>query len=127
MGNIEVLRIGHVIEKYSVPKKILIAFHNGSNCNYHFIIKQFAKELNCLGENTEKCIAVLQSLQFQQKEKVTRINENKEVAENISYILQFIDSARFMASLISNFVNNLSVGIYEIKCKYGHDDKKWET
>ena len=25
--------------KYSVPKKILIVFHNGSNYDYHFIIK----------------------------------------------------------------------------------------
>ena len=25
--------------KYSEPKKFLIAFHNGSNYDYHFIIK----------------------------------------------------------------------------------------
>ena len=43
--------------KYSVPKKIPIVFHNGSNCDYHFIIKEleeFFKKLTCLGENTEK-------------------------------------------------------------------------
>ena len=40
---------------------------------------------------------------------------------------KFIDSARFMASSLSNLVNNLSEGIYKIKCKYGHDDKKCET
>ena len=33
------------------------------------------------------------------------------------YILQFIDSARLMASS-SNLVNNLSEGIHKIKCKY---------
>ena len=27
--------------KYSVPKKIPIVFHNGSNNDYHFIIKEF--------------------------------------------------------------------------------------
>ena len=32
-----------------------------------------------------------------------------------------------MANSLSNLVNNLSEGIYEIKCKYGHDDKKRET
>ena len=32
-----------------------------------------------------------------------------------------------MASLLSNFVNNLSEGIHRIKCKYGDDDKKSET
>ena len=35
--------------------------------------------------------------------------------------------ARFMASSLSNLVNNLSEGIHRIKCKYGHDDKKCET
>ena len=29
--------------KYSVPKKIAIVFHNGSNYGYHSIIKQFFK------------------------------------------------------------------------------------
>ena len=43
--------------KYSVPEKIHIAFHNGSNCDYPFIIKKSAEEYNkqftYLGENTE--------------------------------------------------------------------------
>ena len=30
--------------KYSVSKRIPIAFHNGSNYDYHFIIKELAKE-----------------------------------------------------------------------------------
>ena len=30
--------------KYSVPKKILIAFHNGSNYDYYFIIKELTEE-----------------------------------------------------------------------------------
>ena len=30
--------------KYSVPKKSPIAFHNGCNYDYHFIIKEFAEE-----------------------------------------------------------------------------------
>ena len=46
--------------------------------------------------------------------------------QKLYYILQFIDSARFMASLLSNLVNNLSEGIHRIKCKYGYDDKKCE-
>ena len=41
--------------------------------------------------------------------------------------LQFIDSARFMASSLSNLVNNLSEGIHKIKWKYEHDDKKCES
>ena len=30
--------------KYSVPKGIAIIFHNGSNYDYHFTIKELAKE-----------------------------------------------------------------------------------
>ena len=46
--------------KHSVSKNIPIVFHNGSNHNYHFIIKELAEEIKkkfaCLGENTEKYI-----------------------------------------------------------------------
>ena len=47
--------------------------------------------------------------------------------QKVSSILLFIDSAIFMASSLSNLFNNLSQGIYKIKCKYRHDDKKCET
>ena len=44
--------------KCSVSKKIPIVFHNGSNYDYHFIIKkiaeEFKKQFTCLGENTDK-------------------------------------------------------------------------
>ena len=56
--------------------------------------------------------------------EVTKIDKNgEEVTRNISYKLQFINSARVMTSLLSNLVNNLSEGINKIKCKFGHDDK----
>ena len=46
--------------KYKTTKKIPVVFHNGSTYDYHFIIKQLAREfkyyLECLGENTEKYI-----------------------------------------------------------------------
>ena len=37
--------------------------------------------------------------------------------------LQFIDSTRFMTSLSSTLVNNLSEGVHKIKCKFGNDEK----
>ena len=40
---------------------------------------------------------------------------------------QFIGSARFMASSLSNRVSNLPEGIHKIKYKFGHDDKKCKT
>ena len=52
--------VGHSMcnAKYSVPKIIPIDFHNGSNYDDHFIIKelaeQFEKQSTCSGENIEK-------------------------------------------------------------------------
>ena len=44
--------------KFNVPNEIPADFHNGSNDDYHFIIKEltneFARKLEYLGENTEK-------------------------------------------------------------------------
>ena len=44
--------------KYSIPKEIPVAFHNRSNNDYCFIIKELAKEFeekcNCLRANIEK-------------------------------------------------------------------------
>ena len=46
--------------RYKIPKEIPIIFHNGSTYDYHFIIrelvKKFADNFECLGENTEKNI-----------------------------------------------------------------------
>ena len=73
-----------------------------------------------MGENTEIFI----TFSFLMEIEVTKIDKNgEEVTRNISYKLQFINSARVMTSLLSNLVNNLSEGINKIKCKFGHDDK----
>ena len=38
--------------------------------------------------------------------------------KTILYTLQFIESARFITSSLSNLVNNLAKGIYKVKSKY---------
>ena len=59
---------------------------------------------------------------------LVRTDKNEAyITKSISYILQFIDSVRFMASSLSNLFNNLSEEVDRIKSKYGHDDKKCET
>ena len=47
------------------------------------------------------------------------IDKNRaETTKDISYMLQYIDSATFMASSLSNLINNLFEEIHKIKCKY---------
>ena len=109
--------------KYGIPKECPVAFNNGSNCGYHFIIKKLAKKFegkfNCLGENTQKH----KTFPVPRTKEVQKIGKNvEETTKNISYRLLFIDRARFMASSLSNRVDNLAKGIHRIKCKYGHDN-----
>ena len=44
--------------RFNVPNEIFVVFHNGSNCEYHFIIKElgneFERKFENLGENTVK-------------------------------------------------------------------------
>ena len=98
--------VGHSIcyLRYSVAKKILIAFHNGFKYNFHFIIKKlaeaFEKKFTCLGENTEKYITFTVPIE----KEVTRIDKNGDkTIKNVSYIMQFIDNARFIAISLSHF------------------------
>ena len=52
---------------------------------------------------------------------------DKKIRKKLYYILQFIDSARFMASALVNYANKLSEEIQNFKCKYRYDDKKCEN
>ena len=64
--------------KYNVPKKIPLVFHNESNCDYHFILKElaeeFKKQFTCLGENIEKYIIFTVPIE----KEFTRIDKNGE-------------------------------------------------
>ena len=61
--------------RYNTPKEIPVVFHNGSTYDYHFIIKELAKEFEeqfeCLGENTEKLLL----FQYQLKKDLTMVNQ----------------------------------------------------
>ena len=96
--------------RYKVPKEIPVAFYNGSTYDYHFIIKELVKEFKrnfeCLGENTERYITFSVPI----KKRI----ENKDL--EITYKIKFIDSYRFMSSSLSKLVNNVSEGIHHNKC-----------
>ena len=61
------------------------------------------------------------------EKEVTSIGKKEKITKATYYRLQFIDNARFMASSLSNHVNNLAEGIHTVKWKYRHDNKKCET
>ena len=86
--------------RYKTRKEILVVFHNGSTCDYHFIGKELVKEsegqLECLGENTEKYITFL-----------VPINKTGN-GKTITYKIRFIDSIKSMSSSLSNLVSNLA-------------------
>ena len=80
-------------------------------------------QFSCLGESIEKYITFTVPI-----EREVRRNEKVEIKlqKKLSYIQQFMDTTRFIASSLSSLVNNLYEGIYRTKCKFGHDHKKCE-
>ena len=102
-------------------------FYNGSNYDYHFIIKELAKEFEREFNRVGQTNAEYKIFSVSITKEVKRIGENGEETTNtISYTLPSIDSARSMGSSLSNLVDNLAEGIHKIKCKYKYD-KKCET
>ena len=96
--NIEELLI---VINHRIPKEIPVVFHNGSAYDYHYIIKQLAREFKgnfeCVGENTEKYITFS-----------VPIRKKHDNGKTYIYKLKFIDSCRLMPDSLSNLVDNLS-------------------
>ena len=99
-------------------------FHNGSTCDYHFIIKQLAKEFkgyfHCLGENTEKSITFSVPIRKEENDGVKMCDNGITLARKkkiVTYKLKFIDSYRFMQGSLSSLVDSLS----EINNKISYD------
>ena len=87
--------------RYKIQWEIPVVLHDGSTYDYHFIIKELAKQfkgnMECSGENMEKYITF--------KVLPKKINKN---GKPIIYNVKFIDSFRFMATSLSSFTDNLS-------------------
>ena len=95
--------------RYKTPKEVPVVFHNGSTYDYHFIIKELAKEFEgrfeCLGEITEKYISFS-----------VPIKKEPDNGKSITYKIKFIDSFRFMSSSLSSLSGSLSEGLPSYKC-----------
>ena len=87
--------------RYKAQREIPVVIYNGSNYDYHFIIKELAEEFKgqfeCLGENTEKYITFS-----------VPIKKENEDGKTITYKIKFIDTCRFMQSKLSDLADNLS-------------------
>ena len=75
--------------KYNVSKKNPIVFCNGSNYDYHFIIKKlaekFKKQFSCLEEHAEKYITFTVPIE----KGVTRIDKNRVEITNLTYLTYY--------------------------------------
>ena len=102
--------------RYKTPREIPVLFHYGSTYDYHFIIKELAKnfegQFECLGENTEKYTTFSGPIK-------TELGNSK----SIRYKIKFIDSFIFMSTSLSRLVDNLSE-IYRKECKGCKERKK---
>ena len=82
-------------------------FHNDSNYDYHFIIKELAEEIkgqcDCLGKT--------------QKYVTYSLLIKKENSKTIKCKIKFINSVRFMASSLSSLADSLAEGLQKDKVK----------
>ena len=95
--------------KYKTPKEIPTVFQNGSTYDYHFVIKELAKEFEeqfeCLGEKKVKY-------------RIFSVPINKKLhnGKSIKYKIKFIDSFTFMSKSLSSLVKCLSERLHSDKC-----------
>ena len=93
---------------YKVLKDILIIINNASY-DTHFITNQLAKEfkgeLNCIGENMKKYITS------------APIKKECDDGKTTTYKRRFIDSFRFMPTLLSELFDNMSGNFNSTECK----------
>ena len=71
------------------------------------------RQFECIEENTEK----YKSFSVLAEKEVTKVDKDGNSIVTKSYKIKFIDSARFIVSSLSNFVDNFAEGIHKIKCK----------
>ena len=101
-----------------------MAFYNGSIYDYHFIIKELAKEsegeYNCPGKNTEK----YKTFSVPITKEATRVDKNgnkikiTHLTNNNLLIVQDLRQGHYQI-----LVDNLAERIHKIKCKHGHHNK----
>ena len=104
--------------RFNAWNEISVVSQNGSNCNYHFVMKESANEFKdqfeCLGENTGKYKTFSVPIESEIRKIDKDVNED---ITTVSHKIKHIDSTRSVASWLSNLVDNLREGNYKIKYK----------
>ena len=99
-----------------MTNEIPALFRNGSNYDYHFVIKdlsnEFEVQIEPLEKNTVKYKPYWGSIE---KENIKLNKDGNKNIITIFYKVNCIDSARFMTSSLSNLVNNLAARVDIIK------------
>ena len=99
-----------------MPNETPVLFHNGSNYDYHFIVKEltnkFEKQFECLGQNTEKYWTFYVPTG---KEVINTDKDNNEGVVTISSKIKFIGSTVYMATSLSNLDYSLTESKLNVK------------
>ena len=75
---------------------------------------EFQRQLECFGENTEKYKKIFILIWIEVK--IIDKDGNESVV-TVCYKIKFINSAKFLATSLSNLDGNLTDGIHKIRCK----------
>ena len=91
--NIEGQHKVFVNSKFNVPNEISVVFDNGSNYDYHFVMRELANkcegQFECLGESKEE----YKTFSVPIKKKITKIDKyGSKSFVNTSCKIKFIDS-----------------------------------
>ena len=101
--------------KFNGPNQIPVVFHSGSNYDYHFIITKLTKQILETIWITWKIYRNVQNRKSIDKKVINIDKDGNERVVTISYKIKFIDSARIIASSLSNRFYNLAEGIHKSK------------
>ena len=92
-----------------MPAEVPAVFHNSSNYDYQFIIKELASKIQekfkCLGEITKNYRTFSVPIE---KEVIKTDKDGNESVVTISNKIKFVDSAKFISTSLPKLVDNLT-------------------
>ena len=106
--------------KYKKPNFTPVVFHNLAGYDSHLFIKELGfseGNINCIPNNEEKYI------NFTKRIQVGSYTSKKGEIKPLHHQIRFIDSFKFMATILDNLVKNLPKDDFNNVKRYYTDDK----